>query len=257
MRTFFGATVDCDLGDLITMCIFHFGVWEPHISAFIQGRLRPGDVFCDVGANIGYHSLLASGSVGSSGRVVAIEPSPAIFARLISNLRLNEADNVRPVQAAVTAAVGTVSLYRGVPGNTAMTTTIKDRGFGKECDVISVPLTDILSQDERERLRLIKIDVEGGEVPILNDLIATIDHYSHELEILVEVTQDDTIHSSKEIPKIFSQFSELGFRAYSIPNSYDRLEDYLNFPGIRPPIRITSAIRGQQDVLFSRSYDLS
>jgi hypothetical protein len=65
MTTYFGATFECDLVDLIPNYIYHFGVWEPNISNLIQTRLKAGDVFCDIGANIGYHSLLASKLFGN------------------------------------------------------------------------------------------------------------------------------------------------------------------------------------------------
>jgi protein-L-isoaspartate O-methyltransferase len=60
--------------------IFHFGIWEPEISYLTIELLDEGDVYVDVGANIGYDTLLASSLVGSSGKVVSIEAAPAIFA---------------------------------------------------------------------------------------------------------------------------------------------------------------------------------
>jgi len=76
-RTYFGGVMSCDLGDFIGNIIYHFGVWEPHVSAYIQSRLKPGDAFCDIGANIGYYSLLASRAVGPRGAVIAVGPSTA------------------------------------------------------------------------------------------------------------------------------------------------------------------------------------
>ena len=250
-QTYFGATVDCDLAELVSNCIFHFGVWEPHISALIQSRLRPGDIFCDIGANIGYDSLLAARSVGRDGRVVAIEASPSTFQRLLHNLRLNDASNVRAVQNAVTDVPRTVTLYRGAKRDSGKTTTVGSLGFGRECDVAGKPMTDILSTDECERLRFIKIDVEGAERPILSQLVDSIELFRREIEILVEISaaEDDAV--SKDI---FARFASLGFRAFSVPNSYLIAEAYLNYRGVVLPIRIESPPNQQQDVLFSRSY---
>jgi FkbM family methyltransferase len=257
MQTFYGAILDCDLCDLVGARIFHFGVWEPHISALIRSRLRPGDFFCDVGAHIGYHSLLGAASVGNFGRVVAIEPSPSVFSRLVRNLELNNAINIRPVRVAVTGEAGTLSLYRGGPRNTAMASTVRDYGFGRECDdVIALPLADILSADERARMRFLKIDVEGAELPILDELDRTIDHYSPELEISMDAVRCKTDYFVK-VTEMFRRFSKHGFSAYSVPNSYDVLRDYLNLKGITSPIPIEGPAREQQDVLFSRSSDLA
>lgn len=73
-------------------------------------RLKPGDVFVDVGANIGYFSLLASKLVGPGGRVVAIEASPEVFDLLRRNLELNKAHNVRAVNVAISDREGSLQL---------------------------------------------------------------------------------------------------------------------------------------------------
>ena len=52
-KTYFGSAVRCDPKDYIQRMIFSFGFWEPHISAYIEEVLKPGDTFVDVGANIG------------------------------------------------------------------------------------------------------------------------------------------------------------------------------------------------------------
>jgi FkbM family methyltransferase len=255
VRTYFGATIDCDLAELITMCIFHFGVWEPHISALIQSRVRPGDMFCDVGANIGYDTILAANLVGRCGRVVAIEASPSTFEKLLHNLRLNEATNVRAVQAAVTAVPGAVTLYRGLKRDSGRATTVASLGFEAECEVVGQPLTDILSQEERERLRFIKIDVEGAERPILSQLLDSIDLFPRELEILVEISAAASDSDGAAVSnEIFARFAGLGFQAYSVPNSYEIAETYLNFRGVELPTPIEFPSQQQQDVLFSRSY---
>ena len=62
--TFFGAKLRCSTDDLIQRMILHFGVWEPDVSRVIEQNLKSGDVFVDIGANIGYDTLLASARVG-------------------------------------------------------------------------------------------------------------------------------------------------------------------------------------------------
>src|ERR1700757_5463861 len=67
-----GIHIRCRLPDAIPMCLYLFGTWEPDLAAFLRRRLRPGDTFIDVGANVGYMSALASRLVGPHGAVVAI-----------------------------------------------------------------------------------------------------------------------------------------------------------------------------------------
>jgi FkbM family methyltransferase len=255
-RTFYGAEIECDIADLIMMCIYHFGVWEPHISALIQNRLRPGDVFCDVGANIGYHALLGARAVGESGKVVAIEPSPRIFDRLCRNLRLNDASNVQPVQAAVAETEGIISLFKGASHNLGMTTTLQSTGSEKECDVTALPLHAILTESDRRRLRLIKIDVEGGERPILRSLAGSMHLFPPDVEILVEVSPS-TADCIEEDRALFDRFYDFGFKSYGIRNSYDIEGEYLGFSGVAEPVRVELPIRAQQDVLLSRADDIA
>src|SRR3954451_11408449 len=60
VRTYFGATIDCDVHDMIQATLIHFRAWEPNVSRAAASLLRPGDTAVDVGTNIGYYSLLFS-----------------------------------------------------------------------------------------------------------------------------------------------------------------------------------------------------
>src|SRR5437879_3937805 len=68
---------------------------------FVNAFLRPGDVFVDVGANIGLFTLVAALRVGSTGRVFAFEPTSETFERLVANVRLNKFTNVSPHRVAL------------------------------------------------------------------------------------------------------------------------------------------------------------
>jgi precorrin-6B methylase 2 len=83
-----------DPSDYVNRIIAITGVWEPQVTAAFQALLSPGDVCVDVGANIGYFSLLAARLVGSRGHVYAVEPSSTSYDRLTKNLELNNATNV-------------------------------------------------------------------------------------------------------------------------------------------------------------------
>ena len=61
--------------------------WEPHVTAEIESALKPGKWFLDVGANIGYFTLLGAARVGSAGRVFAFEPNPGNVRQLRYNVR--------------------------------------------------------------------------------------------------------------------------------------------------------------------------
>ena len=128
VKTFFDAKINCDLIDFIQYYIFHFGVWEPEITDIIVRNLAADDVFINVGANIGYDSLLGAWRVGPEGKVVAIEGSPKAFALLQANLNLNDyAKNVRPVQLAASDKPGKLGLFDRRAHNMGAATTIAGR----------------------------------------------------------------------------------------------------------------------------------
>src|SRR5688572_19963716 len=96
-----GDRFECDLPDLIQLYIHLFGVWEPDLAAFMRSRLRAGDAVADVGANVGFDTMLASRAVGDTGRVVAIEAAPPVFNRLRVTLQINGSPtNVRAINKA-------------------------------------------------------------------------------------------------------------------------------------------------------------
>lgn len=221
-KTSFGAKINCNLNDMIQSYIFHFGVWEPEITDLIARNLAPGDVFIDLGANIGYDSLLGSWRVGSEGRVVAIEASPKAFKQLRANLRLNDfADNVRAVQVAASDKPGQLELYDVAAGNMGAATTIAGRGGTLLATVEAKPLVDILTPDEINRVRLIKIDVEGAEPAIMTNILDYISRFPQTMDLLVET-------SPGELPQaVFDRMKAEGYRAYTVENDYSR-ERYIS-----------------------------
>ncbi len=248
-RAYFGSLFVCDLDDIIQNYIFYFGVWEPMISHVTEKLLRNGDVYVDVGANIGYDSLLASNCVGGSGKVVSIEASPTIYSLLSNNIARNRASNIRPVNVAVSDCRKTLVIYAGKPSNIGKTTTIEARGLRKECSVQALPIDEILSVDELNRVSLIKIDIEGAELPVLNHLIDNLSKYPENISIIVEASvQDDP----EEWARVFLRFQEAGFVAYEIENHYlfDWYLQYKNHSWVK---LMKNLPNGQSDILFTRT----
>jgi len=135
------------------------GYHEPHIVRVIEAQLRRGGLAFDVGAHLGYFTLLMARIVGDEGKVVALEPDPKVFAILGGNLARNpgfSAGCVIPVQAAVGGREGEAQFAEGLDsstgklspeGRTAVLVTTLDRL--SRC--FGVP-------------HLVKMDIEGGEV---------------------------------------------------------------------------------------------
>jgi FkbM family methyltransferase len=173
-----GGRLLVDPSDLTGRMLIGSGVWEPHVTAVFRELLSPGDVCVDVGASIGYFTLLASRLVGPEGHVYAFEPAPDGYEALLANLRLNGVSNVTAQAAAVGAAEGLETLYDAwAPSNIGAASMrhrpdarTHDRRNREPTEVLVRPLTDLVPEAELARARLIKIDVEGYEAEVLRGL---------------------------------------------------------------------------------------
>jgi FkbM family methyltransferase len=248
-RTYFGAMMRCRLRDHIMAHVFFFNVWEPDISHVIETVLEPGDTFIDLGANVGYDTLLASSKVGSGGRVVAIEAASHIFAQLQVNVDLNQTANVRAVHVAVSNAPGELVLYGGDAGNQGRTSSLAREGLTPLETVPMLPLDAVLTAEERAGVRMIKMDIEGGELSVLQRLVATLDLYPYDLHILVELSPDETTRPA--LARVFDDLLAQGFEAYTLENDYE-VEWYFAWRRPGAPQRIHQVPTYHTDVHFRR-----
>jgi FkbM family methyltransferase len=247
-RTYFGAAINCEIDDHIMKRIFFFNIWEPHNSYLIQSVLRPGDTFIDVGANVGYDSLLGSKAVGDNGKVVAIEASRSIFEQLGKNLSRNGIRNVRLVKLAVSEKNGELTLFGGDRGNQGRTSPIQRENLVPIETVATKPLDEILTEEERNSVKLIKIDIEGGELPVLERLVDTLHLYGPEMRLLIEMSEDESGRSRA----VFDKLLAAGFNAYQVENDYS-LGSYLRWPSRKAPKSIADLPKNQTDVFFERA----
>jgi FkbM family methyltransferase len=132
---------------------------ERPVQRVLAERLGPGDVFYDVGANVGFYTLLAARAVGPTGHVVAFEPHAKNIRALEYNVALNGLVNVLVVPQAVSGSSGTGYLQSG---NRA---TARLAAAGDE--VATVALDDFVAEHPELGPALVKIDVEGHETELL------------------------------------------------------------------------------------------
>lgn len=152
------------------------GYWESWLTRFCARTLKPGMVAFDVGANLGYYTLLFADCVGLDGKVVAIEPNPEIFHLLGETVALNGFDHiVTLIQAAATDhAKEPLELF--VPMGEPKNATVAFSGGSRPAELrIGVPgvTIDELSSG-LERVDFLKIDVEGAEPAVMSGMMATI-----------------------------------------------------------------------------------
>jgi FkbM family methyltransferase len=146
------------------------GSLEPRTTALFERILRPGDSYVDVGAHVGYHSLLATRLVGASGRIFTIDPQPYNCAKILTNAELNGFTNITVIAATVDEADGFIALKNQSRQDKARL-TLAGPGVNDGALTFVVPKITLRWLIESHRLRplhLLKIDVEGFELEVLN-----------------------------------------------------------------------------------------
>jgi FkbM family methyltransferase len=233
-RTRHGFRIAGDQRAIMPRCLYWFGHWEPLLTRWVRSSLGPGDTFLDVGANIGYFTMLAARAVGPAGTVVALEPSPATRRVLEANLRRNDLRNVRVVAAAAGATEDVIPLYRA-PWNDAESSTIAGPGLEHEADVRSVPALSLLSDDELARLRVVKVDVEGAEAAVLEGIRRSADTLPPQADFAVEVHPDVLQRAEgRSVRDLVAAFEPFGYRPSWLPVDFSEAA-HLHTPATAGP----------------------
>ncbi len=167
-----GTTVEITLGNDNSLCLYVCGSFEPNEFALLSHVLRPGMVFVDVGANDGYYTLFAARRVGSSGKVVAVEPSTRERVHLRRNIARNKLDNVTVVPIALGACrkIAALRLAHGVhAGHNTFGNFAHDGVQADNLEQVDVNTLDKAAADlELSRIDFVKIDVEGAEASVID-----------------------------------------------------------------------------------------
>lgn len=227
IRTQSGLKMCISMPDFVSETIYLTGKWEPLITHYVERTLKDGDIFIDVGANIGYYSLIASKFVGPNGAVIAIEASPTIYERLLKNISLNDVSKsrVRAINAAAASCRGELALYIGPRENLGHSTTVEGLahkcGMQFEAKVMSDRLEELVGTKNLFGARLIKIDVEGAERVVLEPYLNRLREFSSDTEWLIELVPGQCGGGQRDVDAVFDAFTSNGYAAYSFPDWRD------------------------------------
>jgi FkbM family methyltransferase len=168
---------------------------EGDVHELICSSLERGDIFVDVGANIGYYTILGSKLVGSEGLVVAFEPMPETLEILKINCTLNHLRNVTIIPKAAWSDECMMPLHfsGGYYGMASMT-----QSEGDSISIKAIPLDPICKP--YSTIKMLKIDAEGAEYQILSGAIETLNK-----------TKYVVLECAKDCDKIMNLLQESGF----------------------------------------------
>jgi FkbM family methyltransferase len=206
-----GIRLQLDLEDWIPQHLYFLGEYEEKELRFIENFLDEGDVFIDVGANIGLFSLVAAEAVGVSGKVYAFEPFQKNYDALMTNLSLNLVNNVTPEKQAISDEEGELILYLDESENNPGMVSRFGGSHTLTENVIATTLDAYLA-DKQLSPRLIKIDIEGGELMALKGMEKTLKEVRPTL--LVEIIQNATLSAftGKDLSEEY--LKSLGYEKY-------------------------------------------
>jgi FkbM family methyltransferase len=163
------------------------GYWESWLTQCLARIVKPGDVCMDIGANLGYYSLLMSELSGHNGRTVSVEPNPDVC-KLLRYTEFLHAWNFEVIEKAITDKVGNADLT--IPGKSFGGATLNSypgspfSGTSK-VNVILTTVDKLAEELKLAKVDIIKIDVEGLEPSVFEGMKATIAS-NPQLQIIIE-----------------------------------------------------------------------
>lgn len=181
------------------------GSYEPHVTKKIKENLKPGDVFVDAGANLGYFTLLVSQLVGTSGKIISFEPAPKTYNFCKKNIEFNKLANVILYNNGLWNEKKTlmISDLRDLGGN-----HISDRGSSIEC--IALDSLDLTPD-------LIKMDIEGAEPYALQGMVKTLKQCHP--SIILEVNRYSLrTFFKKDVEDLWLPLTDLGYEITVLPS---------------------------------------
>jgi FkbM family methyltransferase len=198
--------------------------WE---SKLLRRIVRPGWTVADVGANIGYYTLLFARLVGRSGCVYSFEPQASTYAALSRNISLNEPGNVRAFRLALSDSVGNVPL--AATGERPHATHIAADGEASSERVPLITLDSFLVAEGARRLDLVKVDIEGYEMRFLAGAAETLARFRPIVQLELNPHMLARFEASPEA--VVKQLADAGYRLYRLRHSRLRPLRALPAPG--------------------------
>jgi len=211
--------------ETLTRALIRRGYWEKLETQVFIALLIPGAMVVDAGANFGHYALTAANRVGASGLVFAFEPHAATFALLNQNAALQPHRNLLPIQAGLGAEEGRLPIFAddGNPGGHSFLDWNRREGTGGSETVPVYRLDTILEEQAPGRqLSVLKIDVQGFEMDVLNGAEKTISR--DKPSVLCEVTPGVLARTAGGYRVLLSFFEDRAYKATILLSDEDRLE---------------------------------
>ena len=204
-----------DLADSgISKELYLTGVHEANSTRQFRGELHPGMVLLEVGANIGYYTLIATQHIRPDGRIVALEPSPVSLRSLRENLRLNNVEhmvNIYPVAAG--SRNGTSTFYMMSKRNLSGFINREGRGIDLLSEItVEVLPVDYILEKEGVAIDYFRMDLEGFETEVVKGMEATLTSVPGPAGGFIEVHSRLLNENGTSALSFLEQMKDFGYR---------------------------------------------
>jgi len=229
---------------------------EPEFIYLIRKEIKPDMIVVDLGANIGYISLIIS-ELLKDGHLYAIEPEPENYDILSYNIKINRCKNVSCHNLAISNTNGISKFFIGKTSN--LGGLIKSKNTpGKEIEVSTITLTDFFKG--KELPNFIKMDVEGFEVEIFDGMYEMFKNNPNQSCIIAIEMHPIFYHKKHDIETQFKKFLDIGFKTKYVVSAGVPIPNKFKEMGYTNPINVFKG-RGiynnfsDEDMLYVSCYE--
>lgn len=208
-----------DIG--LTPYLLEWGVYEKYETELFKRIVNNGMVVVDIGANVGYYTLLAAKLVGNEGKVFAFEPEPDNYNLLRKNVEANNCKNVVTIRKAVFSSSGKIRLF--LDKNNLGAHSLSERNVNKRDSI----MVEAISMDDYFKnglkIDIVKVDIQGSEMHVLEGMADTI-HHNDELQMIVEFWPSGLRNSGSSPISFLRKLRSYGFDLYKIGKHLERID---------------------------------
>ncbi|RPH52470.1 MAG: FkbM family methyltransferase [Desulfobacteraceae bacterium] len=229
------------------------GYFEWKERQFLYDFLRDGEIFVDIGANIGLFTLIASHKIGKKGQVYSFEPCSKTYHRLVKNIDLNEMSNTKCFQIALSDHTGQVEMNISLDGYDAWNSIVKPTaGNAFAVETVHAMKWDNFAHEHNlmGRVNLMKIDVEGWESHVLSGGCECFGRKDAPV-LQIEFTDEASQSAGTSCQSLYRQLEGLGYSMFIyeakskrlIPDPIRNSYPYLNLFAAKYPEKINIKLK--------------
>ncbi len=217
--------LNINLEDYLQRWIFCHRLEDEPDYFYIGKVLKPGEHFLDIGANIGIVSLIASRSVGNTGKVYSVEALPATRKLLEENIALNEAQNIKVVPFALLDKTGEVQFFGSIDGNIGGSSLSAQGQKGAPVIVEGRTLDSLLADGTIERCDVMKMDIEGAEILALQGMKNLFANHKPRA-VMIEIADEHLAQFSAKPADVIEFFTNHGYLWYEAkPDGFQAVQN--------------------------------